>query len=101
MGGSKRLPTVYMPSDILALTLAGSKRWPPAKALTAFARSHCHLTDQRARQLMADTAQGIRQAATEVRLYLQQHPAFQEIGKRMLAQWQQGMDLSMDEQNGL
>ena len=93
--------TAYMPSDILALTLAGSKRWPPAKALTAFARSHCHLTDQRARQLMADAAQGIRQAATEVRLYLQQHPAFHEIGTRILAQWQQGMALSMDEQNGL
>jgi len=44
--------TAYNPSHILALTMGGTKCWPKARALIAFARTHCNLTDRRARRAL-------------------------------------------------
>lgn len=35
--------TMYLPKDVLALSLNGSKRWPDRKALEAFGRNSCEL----------------------------------------------------------
>jgi serine/threonine-protein kinase HipA len=88
--------TVYSPSDILALTLNGTKRWPTAKILLAFARAHCNLSDARATALLTSVAHGVEQAAIELRLYLQHTPLFQVIGEAMLTEWQAGLTLSID-----
>ena len=37
--------TVYLPGDVLALGLAGSKAWPDRRALERFAREHCDIDD--------------------------------------------------------
>jgi serine/threonine-protein kinase HipA len=87
--------TVYKPADTLALTLGGTKRWPKAQALTAFARSHCDLTNARAGALLAEVAQGVRQASDEITLYMMQHAPFRAVGTLMLAQWQAGLNLSI------
>ena len=83
--------TVYKPADVLALTLGGTKRWPAAKALTAFARAHCDITDGRVRQLLEQVAQGVLLAANEAALYLQGNESFREVGLAMLDQWKKGM----------
>lgn len=83
--------TAYKPDDILALTLGGTKRWPSAKALIAFARTHCNLTEARAMALLAQAVQGIHRATAEAMLYMEEKPAFQKMGKVMLAQWRQGL----------
>jgi serine/threonine-protein kinase HipA len=83
--------TAYLPNDILALTLGGSKKWPKAKALMAFARAHCDFTEARAKALMDEVAQGVAQAATEAAQYISQHESFRDVGTRMLAEWQKGL----------
>ena len=90
--------TAYKPLDILALTLGGSKRWPAANALIAFARTHCNITDARTKVLLEEVAQGVRSAAQEARLYMHTHAAFQELGAVMLAEWAKGLNLSIQTQ---
>ena len=87
--------SVYNPQDILALTLAGSKRWPTAKVLIAFARTHCNITEGRARVLLGEVAAGVQLAAHELRLYLHTHAPFQDVGTAMLAEWNKGVNLSI------
>jgi serine/threonine-protein kinase HipA len=87
--------TAYNPSDTLALTLGGTKRWPKAKALLAFARTHCNLTEERARALLGDVAQGLRDAANEVTRYMHKHAPFRGVGTAMLTQWNQGLNFSI------
>jgi serine/threonine-protein kinase HipA len=83
--------TVYKSADILALTLGGTKRWPSAKALMGFARSHCNMGEGQARQLLAQVAQGVELAHEEAQDHIAQHPAFRTIGTEMLAQWREGL----------
>jgi serine/threonine-protein kinase HipA len=87
--------TAYKPADILALTLGGTKRWPSAKALISFARTQCHMTESHARTLLAQVAQGMRQAREEAQRHMDQHAAFQAVGTAMLAQWTQGLAHSL------
>lgn len=87
--------TAYKPADILALTLGGTKRWPSAKALISFARTQCHMTESHARTLLAQVAQGMRQAREETQHHMDQHAAFQAVGAVMLAHWTQGLAHSL------
>lgn len=87
--------TAYIASDILALTLGGTKRWPSAKLLTAFARAHCNLTDGRVRELLVEVAQGIQEATKELALYAHDHADFQAVGALMLLEWDKGLNLSV------
>jgi serine/threonine-protein kinase HipA len=86
--------TAYHSADILALSLGGTKRWPPAKALIAFGRVHCNLTESRAKALMRDTAQGMLFARHELQHHTERQAAFRTVGIKMLAQWDHGMQLS-------
>ncbi|MDP3655183.1 MAG: type II toxin-antitoxin system HipA family toxin [Rhodoferax sp.] len=87
--------TVYKPTDILALTFGGTKRWPKTKALMAFARTHCNITDGRARALLGDVAQGVLHAVNEATLYMHNHASFREVGTVMLTEWNKGLNLSI------
>lgn len=87
--------TAYNPADILALTIGGTKRWPKAKALMAFARSHCNITDGRARELMGDVTQGMLTAVQEATLYMHGNASFRVVGTLMLAEWNKGLNLSI------
>jgi serine/threonine-protein kinase HipA len=87
--------TVYKSADILALTLGGTKRWPSAKALMGFARSHCNMGEGQARQLLAQVAQGVELAREEAHGHIAQHPVFKAVGTTMLNEWQQGLALSV------
>lgn len=88
--------TVYKSADILALTLGGTKRWPDAKALIGFARSHCNMGEGQARQVLTQVAQGVEQAREEAQSHMAQHPAFKAIGTEMLAQWREGLSHSIE-----
>jgi serine/threonine-protein kinase HipA len=84
-----------MPNDVLALTLGGTKKWPKAKALMAFARAHCDFTEARAKALLEEVAQGVQQAAHEAAQYISLHESFRAVGTLMLAEWQKGLALSI------
>lgn len=87
--------TAYIPDDILALTLGGTKRWPKTRALVAFARTHCNLTEAHAKALLDEVTLGVREAASEATLYLHSHVAFRDVGEAMLTEWHKGLNLSV------
>jgi hypothetical protein len=87
--------TAYNPSDILALTIGGTKRWPKAKALMAFARTHCNITDGRARELLGEVAEGVLYAVNEATLYMHNNESFRDVGTVMLTEWNKGLNLSI------
>ena len=87
--------TVYQPGDILALTLGGTKRWPNAKTLIAFARSHCEMSDARSRIALAEVAHGLQMARQEMAEHMAHTSSFAEMGQMMLKQWDQGMATSL------
>jgi serine/threonine-protein kinase HipA len=87
--------TPYFPKDSLALTLAGAKRWPTAKALLTFARTHCDLTESRAKTLLNEVGQGMVQTMPLLSHYMESHHAFKEVGAVMLEEWREGLSLSI------
>jgi serine/threonine-protein kinase HipA len=89
--------TVYKPSDIPALTLGGTKRWPQAKTLITFARTHCNITEGRAKSLLGEVAQGMRLATDEAALYMQYNASFRDVGAVMLSDWCKGLNLSIQQ----
>jgi serine/threonine-protein kinase HipA len=87
--------TVYNPLDTIALTIGGTKRWPPTKKLKAFARIHCNLTEGRVIELLREVVQGVLKAVNEATLYMQNNETFQEVGTAMLAEWSKGLNHSI------
>lgn len=87
--------TPYKPLDILALTLGGTKRWPKSQALMNFARTHCNITDGRARVLLGEVAQGVLYAVNDATLYMNNNESFRDVGTAMLTEWEKGLNLSI------
>jgi serine/threonine-protein kinase HipA len=82
---------VYLRNDSLALTLNGSTRWPERKELRRLGETRCGLTPAGASQLLDRVATGMQETRSEVESYAATHPAFQEVGRRMLAEWGDGV----------
>jgi serine/threonine-protein kinase HipA len=87
--------TPYLPADSLALTLGGSKRWPKAKALLAFGRTHCGFSDSRVRTLLGEVTEGIICAANDMQAHMHDRPEFAEVDSKMLATWNDGINCSL------
>ena len=83
--------TAYITRDVPALTLAGTKKWWPRKMLERFAVAHLSLP----MPVVSATFSRMAEAVTETRAllpaYIADHPEFQEIGKRMMASWDDGV----------
>jgi serine/threonine-protein kinase HipA len=81
----------YIPKDVPALSLAGTKKWWSWKMLEQFALAHLALTAGMARQIrdeVADAVDGTRGMLSE---YSKDHPEFRSIGGEMLAAWESGL----------
>jgi serine/threonine-protein kinase HipA len=87
--------TAYLPKDGMALTLNGSTQWPNAKELQRLGETRAGCTPSRARQILEQIGEAISAASAEVRTYIKEHPAFAEIGERMLHEWEKGTALSL------
>ena len=61
----------------------------------ACTRTHCDITDGRARELLAEVAQGVLYAANEATLYMHHNESFRTVGTAMLAEWNKGLNLSV------
>lgn len=84
---------VYLPGDRLALTLAGSKRYPTKRKLDVFGREHCRLRSEEIEQIYDQVETGVNQAAQEMLDYSQQYPNFSTtVGKKMLTCWTLGLE---------
>ena len=81
--------TCYLPNDVPALQLGGSKRWWSPKQLASFATVHCGLAPRDVSRMMQQVAQALRQGLVNIDTMIEQHPQFAEVGQAMQAQWRQ------------
>ena len=87
--------TPYLPADSLALTLGGSKRFPKAKALLAFGRTHCGFSESLVRSLLGEVAEGMMCATHSMKKHMRDRPEFADLGGKMLQVWNAGINCSL------
>jgi serine/threonine-protein kinase HipA len=86
---------VYLPRDSMALTLNGSTRWPNAKELQRLGETRSGGTPSQIRDILERIAEAIGSTSDEVRAYMKKHQGFEDIGERMLQEWEKGAALSL------
>jgi serine/threonine-protein kinase HipA len=82
--------SVYLPKDSMALTLNGTTQWPEAKELRRFGETRMTGTPAQVRQILERISDALAETSVELERYLHGHPAFAEIGGRMLQMWEAG-----------
>lgn len=82
--------SVYLPKDSLALTLNGSTNWPSAKDLRRLGETRLGAAPARVRGILEQAASAVDATAAELRAYQKEKPEFEEIGGRMLQEWEKG-----------
>jgi len=87
--------SVYLPKDSLALTLNGTTKWPSAKDLRKFGETRTGATPAKVRSILESLHQAIQDTAKEARSYIKHHPGFEELGQRMLQEWEKGCATSL------
>ena len=87
--------SVYLPKDSMALTLNGSTNWPTAKELQRLGETRMGISPARVRAILQRVADAMGAVTTQLRTYINNHPDFEDVGTRMLAQWEHGMATSL------
>ena len=82
--------TPYVPRDVLALTLAGSKEFPSRRRLVAFGRQSCGLTAGKVAELLDRVDKGVRKASAQIRRYMKQRPDFGRAGEQLIGTFDRG-----------
>jgi serine/threonine-protein kinase HipA len=83
--------TAYIPKDVPALSLAGTKKWWPRKMLEKFAIAHLALPVGKIGQIIEQVADAVTATRPLVASYSKEHPEFREVGESMLAAWDTGV----------
>ena len=73
----------YIPSDTMALSLTGSKRWPKWKVLQRFAVQHCGLNNKNINQAVKEIEQASKDTLPILNELTQQHDEFSSIAQVM------------------
>jgi serine/threonine-protein kinase HipA len=81
----------YIPRDVPALSLAGTKKWWPRKILEKFALAHLALPVGKVGQIFEEVAEGVNDTRGMLSAHMEEHPEFREVGDRMLAAWNEGV----------
>ncbi|AJY68422.1 phosphatidylinositol kinase [Geobacter sulfurreducens] len=81
----------YIPKDVPALSLAGTKKWWPRKILEKFALAHLALPVGKVGQIFEEVAEGVNDTRSMLSAYMEGHPEFRDVGTRMLAAWDEGV----------
>jgi len=83
--------TAYIPKDVPALSLTGTKKWWPRKTLEKFAVTHLALPVGKVGHIIEEVTEGVNDTRDMVAAYMEGHLEFQEVGKRMLTAWSEGV----------
>jgi serine/threonine-protein kinase HipA len=89
--------SVYLTKDSLALTLNGTTRWPSTKELQRMGETRMSGSPARVKGILERVADAMATTSTSLRTYIDDHQEFEEIGKRMLQQWEQGIAISLNQ----
>jgi serine/threonine-protein kinase HipA len=87
--------SVYLPKDSMALTLNGTTKWPSAKELQRLGETRMGGSPARVREILGRVRDAVTRTAGEIKSYIKSHPDFDEIGSRMMMEWQKGSDTSL------
>jgi serine/threonine-protein kinase HipA len=87
--------SVYLPKDSMALTLNGTTKWPSAKELQRLGETRMGSSPARVREILERVGDAVARTAGDIKSYIKSHPDFDEIGSRMMMEWQKGSDMSL------
>ena len=87
--------SVYLPKDSMALTLNGTTKWPSAKELQRLGETRMGSSPARVREILERVRDAVARTAGDIKSYIKSHPDFDEIGSRMMMEWQKGSDMSL------
>jgi len=87
--------SVYLPKDSMALTLNGTTKWASAKELQRLGETRLGSTPARVQKILERINAAIANTSNELRAYIKDHSDFEDIGNRMLHEWEQGVALSL------
>jgi serine/threonine-protein kinase HipA len=82
--------SVYLPRDSMALTLNGTTKWASAKELQRLGETRVGASPARVREILGRIDAAITATSSELRAHIKEHAEFEDIGNRMLQQWEQG-----------
>ncbi len=83
--------TAYLPKDVPALALAGTKKWWSRKILEKLAITHLTIPVGRVGQIFDEVADAVAETRPALQTYMADHPEFKGIGGRMLSAWDEGV----------
>jgi serine/threonine-protein kinase HipA len=81
---------VYVAKDSLALTLNGTTAWPEGKVLRRLGETRMSGSPAKVREIFDRISDALSKTTADVRSYVKEHPDFDEIGGRMLGEWDKG-----------
>jgi serine/threonine-protein kinase HipA len=84
--------TAYIKTDIFALTMEGSKRFPDAAKLLRFAKLSCNLQPAKAQAILHEVAEAVLKVSEDLKRHIKDFPEFKEVGTAMLTSWHEGVD---------
>jgi serine/threonine-protein kinase HipA len=87
--------SVYLPKDSMALTLNGTTKWASTKELQRLGETRMGATPARVREILQRIAAATEDTSAELHAYIKDHREFENIGNRMLHEWEQGVALSL------
>lgn len=82
---------VYLPRDVMALTLDGRKSWPSAKVMLQFAQRHCGLSGAQAREILSEVADAVADVGAGMLVEARMRGGFGPIAQAMRQVWDQGV----------
>jgi serine/threonine-protein kinase HipA len=85
----------YIPKDVPALSLTGTKKWWSRKVLEKFAVSHLALPVGKIGQIFEEMADGVNDTQVMLSAYVEEHPEFHDVGSRMLTVWNEGVKATL------
>jgi serine/threonine-protein kinase HipA len=81
----------YIPKDVPALALSGTKKWWSRKLLEQFAIAHLALPTGKISQIINKASEAVAATRKALSEYTKDHPEFRETGNRMLSAWETGL----------
>jgi serine/threonine-protein kinase HipA len=90
--------SVYLPKDSMALTLNGTTKWASTKELHRLGETRMGSTPARVREILERVRGATADTSRELRAYVKDHREFEEIGNRMLHEWEEGIAVSLKQE---
>lgn len=86
---------VYLPRDVLALSLGGTKAFPDSRQILAFGRQSCGLTQRRVGELLGQVGEGICASIKEMHEFAKESKDFREVADNLAKVFDNGLKATL------